>query len=93
MCESYEKQYDYFSFYKLAEGLQPILQNRSNLEALLRIQDDYNALVRPINNLQLLNISQSTGECVHVVGIILENHLPFKIFVHWKFTVVDSEFK
>ena len=48
------------SFYKLAEDLQPILQNRSNLDALSRIQDDYNALMRSLNELQVFNISRLT---------------------------------
>ena len=78
----------------MVEDLQPILQNRSNLEALLRIQDDYNALVRFMNDLQLFNISLvTTGECILDFEIILKHLLPVDMFVYLKFIVIDSECK
>jgi len=67
------------SFYKLAEDLQPILQNRSNLDALSRIQDDYNALMRSLNELQVFNISRLTPDAT--ISSILTNTSTVRDFI------------
>jgi len=76
------------SFYKLTENLQPILQNKSNMEALSHIKDDYEALLKFWNNLQTFNDSQITTGAA--LNSILTNNRMIEDLIRQRTTLIDT---
>eukprot|EP00794_Sanderia_malayensis_P008046 gene8046-8908_t len=77
--------YSNTSFYKLAEDLSPILQNRTNLELISNLQDDYNRLLTSLRDLRALDPTGLTGNASlnqilrdpNIVRQFINNHTTF----------------